>query len=386
MENIYKHTLQELVAQQRAPSVTLYAPMYKTASPPHMCEDRTRFKNLVRQAIDELRKGPHDPAGVDTQLSDQLETVHEDVNFWETQTPGLLLCASPGSTRLFHLPVSTEEYVAVDDTYHLAPVLDLVYNDQPFYVLALAQHNPRLLLGDMYGLQPSGIELPANIRQALGLDEANPSGENQGSAVGLSSHAGWFNGRGGVSNQSEADRFRYWRMIDKKLSESADRSRPLLLAGIDAEVAEYRNLSKYPHILSAAVAGNYTEARLADIFRKAYPVVWQELIVPKHQAALDAYHELHGANPEKVAEDHASLMVAAEQGRGHYVRLATNSFTTDALGDKVEVVDRITFPEGSTNTVLNRLAMQVWKMRGKVIGLSSAEMPRGRQIVATLRY
>jgi hypothetical protein len=385
MEKISRDSVQVLVDSDASPKVTMYIPLEATASPPHITENQIRFKNLIHKTTENLQaRGDNSKLG--KELCAFMEEHLGSPDFWKNLSRGMLICAAPGIVHMFSLPVDTEEYIAVDDSYHLAPILALLQDDRAFYVLSLAQQNPKLYEGDMYGLTQSYLQLPGSMRTALGIDEPNQKSENQGSATGSSLNTGWYNGRGGARDPMDADRLRYFHLLDKLVVDKTDRSRPLILAGIDAETAEYRDMSKYPTILAATVAGNHTETRSGELFEKVWPIVMQELITPDHAAAREEYERLSGANPDRVAHDTRSITAAAEQGRIDKLLAMMARNTTDTVQDKVESVLRITFPEAKRSKTLNDLAIKVWQMSGIVISLLPSEMPNGAPMVARLRY
>lgn len=385
MQKLTHDAVQSLMAVEATPKVTLYIPLEVSAAPPAITENQIRFKNLIHTAVEQL-KARQDDSKLGIALCDTLERHYEDLEFWKGQGRGLLVCAAPGMMEMYRLPMDTEEYVAVDDTFHLAPILALLNDSKEYYVLALAQQNPKLYKGDMYGLEPADITLPANIRVALGIDEANQKSENQGSATGSSLNTGWFNGRGGARNPQEADRLRFYRLLDEQIRDVDTTGLPLILAATDAETVEYRDNSKYPHILNGIIAGNHTETRPEELFEKAYAIVHAELIRPEHVAVREEYERLSGANPDRVADDTDSILEAAEQGRIDKLLATMTRHTTDTVHDKVEAVMRISFPEPAISKTLNRLATRVWQMSGKVLSLMPHEMPHGASMVARLRY
>lgn len=385
MQKITHDAITQLVDQTTSPAVTLYVPLEATASPPHITENQIRLKNLIHKAVEAL-KAQGDTTKLSKELCDMLDQTVQNPDFWKETSRGMLLCAMPGKIEMFQLPIDTEEYVAVDDAFHLAPVLALLGDDRKFYVLALAQQHPKLYAGDMYGLTDAGIAMPASLREGLGIDEPNQKSENQGSATGPSTNTGWFNGRGGARNPMDNDRLKFFHQIDTILHDRADRTIPLLIAGIDAEVAEFRNLSKYPKIMEGHISGNHTETSFAELFPVAQAIVMQELIQPEHAAAREEYERLSGANPERVARDKASILAAAEQGRVDKLLANLSRVTTDTVQDKVTSALRITFPEGDLGKTMNSLAMTVWQMSGKVVSLMPNEMPFGAPMVARLRY
>ncbi|MDB5181492.1 MAG: hypothetical protein JWP13_255 [Candidatus Saccharibacteria bacterium] len=385
MQKITRDAVQELLALEDSPKVTIYIPLEISAAPPHITENQIRFKNLIHKAVEELQAAG-DSSKLGKMLCNTLEAHYDDLDFWKVSGRGLLICATPDTMHMFQLPIDTEEYVSVDDSFHLAPILALLGDTPDYYVLALAQQKPKVYKGDMYGLELMDIGVPATMREALGIDEPNQQSENQGSATGSSLNTGWFNGRGGARDPQDNDRLRFFHLIDKLLCDKLDRSIPVIIAGIDAEAAEYREMSKYPNILQGIVQGNHTETRPEELFEKVIPIVNLELVQPEHDAVREEYERLSGANPERVAGDTKSIMAAAEQGRIDKLLAQLSRRTTDTVQDSVNSVLRITFPEAERSKTLNNLATRVWQMSGKVVNLLPGEMPHGATMVARLRY
>lgn len=343
------------------------------------------MKNLIHKATEQL--GEH---GTEHELAQQLcvklEDWLSDQAFWEMQSEALLICARPGSIQVFNLPIDTEEYVAIDDSFHLAPVLGLLQDAQEFYVLSVALHKPALYIGDMYGLHATNVELPETLEAGLNIDEGNPRSEHARSARGSSLNTSGFHGRGGARDPREEDQAKFLRMIDHAICERTDKSMPLILAGIDAETAEYRQHSKYPKIMKQTISGSFSGAKPQELFDRAKHIIQQEVIDAQHQEAVEEYQELKGASPERVASSKETIAQAAEQGRIDKLLVQAIRRTTDTVRDTREAVTRITFPEVDLACAINKLATKVWQTSGKIISLEASQMPDGAPVLARMRY
>jgi hypothetical protein len=383
MEKITPQSISELLGTtSQGSAVTIYVPMHRSASPPHMNEDQIRLKNLIHKAISELEANE---AKLNSELNAYLTARLDEQKFWESQTEGLLLCARQGMIRTFQLPIDTEEYVAVDTTFHLTPVLGLLHDAPEFYVLALAQHQPRLFEGDMYGLRPSDIQLPGSLKSDLSIDET-PRGEHSASATGSSINTAAYNGRGGVHDFKDADRARFFRDVDATIVKADTTGKPLILAGTDEETSEYRHESKYPNILSNTINGNATNTPPETLFGQAYGIAQDELVLPKHHEAIAVYQRLSGTNPARTAEDQPAIEAAAEQGRVDTLILSMQRQTADTVRDSAAHVARITFPAGTLKNAVHHLAVTVRNMSGTVIVVDEADMPNNAAMAAVLRY
>jgi hypothetical protein len=387
MQIITPQTVKELIGSQSGEAaVTLYVPMQATVTPPHLTENQIRLKNLVAQAAEELVRSYGEDEPLVAELGDWLEAQLNDRKFWEQQTAGLLLCAREGSIRWFNLPVSCDEYVAVDESFHLAPILALLSGNRAYYILSIAQHQPHLYVGDSYGLRLCNIDLPGTITAALGIDEDNQKSENQGSASGSSMRTGWFNGRGGAKDPQEADRLKFFRIIDRLICSQTGDKLPLILAGTESEIAEYRSLSKYPVILTEAVNYGHADMDRKALHRQALAIIDNALAAPARRAAIEDYERMKGTNPQRTADDVEAIEAAIAEGRVDTLLAPLEDRTTDTVQEGFDSAVKITMSQDERSRLLNRLAMRVWQMSGNIVSLTAGEMPQGASLAARLRY
>jgi hypothetical protein len=385
MENLTSDTLHEIVDNQTGCAVTIYLPLHTSASPPHITENQIRIKNLLHKAAEQVRaRGDNsDLAGA---LESKAEELKHDTELWKDPSPGALICASDNFLKMIRLPIDTEEYIAVEEQYHLAPVIGLQNDSREFCLLSIAQHNPKLYKGTMYGLESSNIELPPSMEEAFNIDEENMKTENQGTATGSSMNTSWFNGRGGSRNPAEHDRLLFFRAIDNIIWKSAARNLPLILAGTESITVDYRSMSKHPHLLKTIIPGNHSAVDLGTLFTQAQEIIRKELIDPEHVAVVREYQELGGANPSKVAHDIKSIARAATEGRIDKLLTRFIRKTADVAQDTLSERPRITFPDLAESTRINHIVQAAWQTSGKIFSLSPDEMPNGELAVANLRY
>lgn len=387
MEQLNRGAIVGLLNEKpKAPAVTIYMPTHRAATSPHMTEDQLRFKNLMNKAL-ELLRNRDDGREMSGALQERMNMLLEDRDFWRDQTEGLLLCIRPGTFRMFHLPLDTEEYVAVADHFHLAPVFGVLQDMQEYYVLVVAQHKPRLLQGTMYGLYPTDLKLPETLERGLNIDEVSQSREAQGSAVGSSMNAGSYNGRGGAKNPADAERQRFWRMVDQTVVSKADTRRPLILAGVASELVEYRAISRYPKLLEHGIHGGFNGSVDQELFMPALKIIRKELLNPTHDGVIAEYKRAKGQAPQLAAQGVGAIADAAEMGRVDKLLLADIRYTTDTVRDSNQPQPVLTFPPEESAQAVNDIAYQVWNASGQIIDIETGHMPeRGALILATLRY
>jgi hypothetical protein len=351
-----------------------------------MSEDKIRLKNLVTRAVKELEDNDGDNRQLIAELHEKMEELLDDRDFWMHQTEGLLICACAGQFDMFHLPVDTEEYVAVDICYHLAPVFGLLQDAPHYYVLAVTQQHPKLLRGDMYDLYETDLALPESLESSLGIDEVNQKRQRQRSAKGTGIRTSGFNGRGGARDPREDDRDKFLRLIDDTVWGYADRRWPLVLAGTEAEAGEFRSISKYPNIVSGYINGSFVDAKPHDLFDQAFKIITSEIIEPMYAEKTQAFKQLNGENPALATTDVNIVTEAAKQGRIDTLLIGMRRYTTDTVRNNNRSVPRLTFLRPAPSKVANDLAERIWHMSGKVLNLDASKMPNGATLAAILRY
>ena len=383
MQDLTQASITALVTGEEAPRVTIYAPMHTTASPPHMTENQIRLKNLAHKATETLRKEyGHQGKNMADMLESTVDSYLNNPAFWESQTEGLLLCASPSEVQTFHLPIDTEEYVAVDNCYHLAPVLALLDDEQSFYVLAVSQHHPKLFAGSMYGLCEMETDMPTDVESALHIDERNQKGSHT-QAKGSEMN---YNGRGGVRDPRADERLRFFRIVDEIVCAAAEHGQPLILAGTSSELAEYRSISRYPRILKSAITGSFSGAKAHDLFGQAYAIIRDQLVVARRQQAIEAYAHLKGTQQTRVTEDPVTIAEAAKQGRIETLLITLRRNTADTIRDTAKAVERITFPRAELSAMVNKTANAVAGASGRIVNIDTGAAPTPSPIMALLRY
>lgn len=364
------------------PKVTLYIPTRRSAAPNHITENQLYFKNAIHKTVSLLQQRPEGNV-VAHQLNQYLDQYLANQSFWENQTEGLLLVAEKDAIESFHLPVDTEEYTAVDTSYHLAPVLSLLNDDLTFFLLIISQHNPRLLRGDMYGLRRAGITLPESLEQALNIDEAGLQRELSQSA----GRPGDFNGRGGNRDTHEAERLRFLRLIDQQVTKAVPKTAPLILAGTETEIAAYRSISKHRYTLQSTIHGSLSGGNHSPaLFEKARHFIEQEVIAPSHRQAVREYNRLAGTNAERIEDNPLVIAEAAKQGRIKTLLVCLSQNTADTVRGSLQPVKRLSFPAGELSALANKAAVAVARASGRVVNVDDGLRPGGRLLAAVLRY
>lgn len=384
MHKITSDRLTNLLSEEStSPAVTIYLPSHRYASPPNMTEDQIRFKNLARKAIALLEQQDkhHDFIG---EFREKAQALMDSTGFWENLTESMLICASPGSFEYFHLPIDSDEYVAVDDHFHLTPVIGLMSDMSEFYVLTVAQQEPTLFKGDMYELKHEGLELPKTIEEALNIDELQK--QDLQFNVTRAPKGAMYHGHGGTKDMANNDRHKFFRLIDSMVCYEIDTKLPLILAGTENEIAEYCEHTQHPNVLKEHIEGSYNPDDFIKLHKQALRIMQEEIISKKHDEALEEFNRMHGQSPERTAIDLEELEDAAETGKVDTLLVGMSRKTRDTVRDNMDEVPKLVFPAEEDNQRVDHIARQVFTQSGKIVNLFQDQMPEQKLALAINRY
>jgi hypothetical protein len=343
-------------------------------------QDPIRFKNLLKAAENLLRESY--PRAEVREILDPLTNL-SDLWFWRYQMDGLALFQSPALLATYRLPLSVPELAVVADTFHLKPLLRFLQANQRYLVLALSQKQTTLYAGTPHSLGPVDLsELPSSMTEALGIEREEPFLNVR--TIG-SGKAPIFHGHGAPEASRKDDLLRFFRAIDKALWEVLREERlPLILAGVDYYFPIYREVSRYTHLTSAGVAGNFDDASPEEIHARVWPVA-EATLAQQEQEALTAYRS--AGDRGLATTDLVTIARMTVHGRVRRLLIAEGEHVWGVLDRES---GQVTVSESQQDTrdadVLDDLAEAVLARGGEVLLLPSERMPGRSPAAAILRW
>lgn len=387
MKSITSSALQSLMEHSNGTALTIYLPTHRYPTPPNMREDQIRFKNSVRSAEEELKKAgtPDDEA---KDIINRLEQKYEDIDFWRDATDGMVFFVNKEMMETYCLPFECDDRITVADYFDVGLALAACSYDQQYMLLALAVHEPKVFMGSMTELKQLAIDLPKSPEAALNIDEmfANSNTVRAVAAGGNASNRLSSHGQGDSREAGNEERLSYFRIIDHEIinSKAYDAKIPLLLAGIDSEIAEYRSISKHPYILQDFISGNHTSTPPQELRELAWMVIDKDITAKAHEGVLSRFNEVMGAG--KSSTDVRDIYEAAIAGRIDTLLVAAITATHDTVSDKAAAIRKLVSPEWYGQLKIDEIVRKVVEQGGKVIGFDVAKLPRGAEVAAIYRY
>ena len=154
---------------------------------------------------------------------------------------------------------------------------------------------------------------------------------------------------------------------------------PLLLAGVERDVAIYRRVNSYRRTLEKAVNGSpdgMTDRALHERAMEVITSVLSESLV-KAMAEVRA----HAGTP-RSSTDPRIIVQAAFQGRVSNLLIAANAAYWGSWNEGTQIVDNA-FPR---EELLNAAALQTFGHDGRAFVLDDSDMPVKAPVIALFRY
>jgi hypothetical protein len=231
-------------------------------------------------------------------------------------------------------------------------------------------------------LHPKG--LPANIKEALNLQGADRGEQvHSGMRGDLGKEAGVFHGQGGHSDTQKEELVEYFRIINKSLRPMLrENSWPLVLAGVEYEMAIFREVSDDSRIAEEILSGNFDYVEDKTLCIKSLPLAQQFYDKQRHRA-IAKYRSL--ADTNLAVDDVEKVVLAAFQGRVDTLLVdyrAGKFGRFDPQRNRIEFVNE----EDPTMDLVELATAQAILHKGNVYGVTPDELHTAGPLWATLRY
>ena len=309
---ITKDKLKQLMNMKADNSMSIYLPTIHKGKETR--QNHIRFKNLLRQGEKQLKSNGLRKHEIE-QILQPVNELYENNWFWNYQSQGAAVFASPEFYKHFLLPVKVEETVVINDRFYIKPLIPLIQNQGYFYLLDLNLKHTRLYQGTQYNIQPVEVEdMPPDIDEVLKYDDPHrqiqfhtetPSGAGERSAV--------FHGQGVGTDEKKENIQRFFHKIDKSVNSFIGAEEvPLILAGMDYLHSIYKDLNTYPHLVQQGVRKNTDSLSRESLHTQAWKVI-EPLFKKEQQKALEQYENHIGY--DKAAEGIKEVLKDAYEGR-----------------------------------------------------------------------
>ncbi len=347
--------------------VSIYLPTTPVTT--NTAGDRTLFKNLVNDALEQLKENEVNKRALSA-VATRLDELYDDDSFWAYLADGLGVLASPKGLRTYRLPFAPETVSQVSDRFHLKPLIPLIAFPNACYVLALSSGAVRLVevtSGLAKSVKIRG--LPKNmsdaVKRQLPRDRA-PRRRLQGSE-GMKVLMG-----------------QYCRILDRALRPLlSGQVVPLILAAVTELAAIYRANNSYPHLSESVIRGNPEQLSNEDLADKARKVVSRQ----NRKNVLERLRQITERSRRDLASsDLAQIARAAIRGQISTLLVDPGASLPGTINPKSGKVTLAKRSSANSYDVLDELAGLTIRTGGELLPVESAQLPGDSPVAAIFRY
>lgn len=388
MQQLTLEGLKALAQHEQTPKISIFMPMYKLGA--DLQQNPTRYRNMLNDVETALNEREM-PDAERSAILDDLRTLLDDRDFWQSPPDGLAIFAASGLYQLYRLPYAVDEKLVISPQFTLTPMMQMFNSNGRYYILAVSQNHARMFGANRYEIWP--IELPETVptsrQEALRIDQFQMERRDHGNAGGAGGSAGAGSGPvfgGGEEDDNKELIKQYLNILDASLKPMLREQRvPLVLAAVDYLHPIYHDQSEYPHLMEKGIIGNPENVSMDELHAQSWPIV-----APVYRQEIDEAKEVYGnlSATERSGTDLREIVSAAVWARVDTLFVAEGSEqwgTFDPSSGKVVVrkegprtyEDLALVDFAATHTLLNG---------GAVYVLPQEHMPADKPLAAIFRW
>ncbi|RCW43771.1 hypothetical protein [Halanaerobium sp. MA284_MarDTE_T2] len=378
MDEINLQILKKLISCEDEPCISIYMST-QSVKKGEFTKLKIEFKNLIQEVTEKLKKRWRFNEREIKKMLSRIETLVEEVDFWQNQKSGLAVFLNKDIFEYFKLPVDFSDKTHVSRYFNIKQLISVLWDNPKYYLLALSPNYSKLYKCDRSEINELEINgLPKNIKEFLNLDEEAAESPLSMSKAGTSSI---YHGGGGGEEDNE-DLLHYLRKINEVVNNRLKNTKEkLIIAADDSLFSHYQNINTYPHMLNKNVNGNPEKIPSDKLYEKSLQLIEPHLHDYTDEV-LAKYGELK--NTDKSSEDLEDIIEAAYFSK-------VDTLLLDKTAKKEGFFDKDNNKVKKDNSIrdydlYNFAALNVIKNGGKVYSLNSEEMPDGTYIAAIYRY
>jgi len=337
----------------------------------------------LKDAIRELRQQLEDRAIDAEELLEPLTAP--DLLGRSQGHGGIVILRSPSVMKVYQVSTA-RPLVRVDDHFDVRTVLSVAARQRSFYLLALSQNRMRILQCTESSSReiafPEGF--PSSLAEAMQTRKPDHVLDNRASG-------GPSMGAGGVmfgtsSDQDDKDEYllHFFMEIDRAaksiLKGSGD---PLIPVGVEHEIALYKRVNTYPHLLEPGIHGAPDGLEGGEMHRRALQLLEEREQEPGREVPADF--------DKRVGTGRASIHIqeivaAAYDGRVSHLYFQINAEYMGTYDHVRQLVKHTDDPLHSPVDLIDAAAQQTILQGGEAKILPASAMPNGVPVCALFRY
>ncbi len=377
-----KDSFKELATYQSPLCISIFLGTHTAGEEVNEHYNAVSFKNTLQKAESIIKERNYKANEIERMLKAAYELLEND-DFWLKLSPGLAIFIADGYFKYIKMPQAATEYVSVEDTFYVTPLIPIIISKDYFYLLVISKKQTKLFRGNAFGMEYIPVEgAPKGMAEELGDTDVattfRAGGGGTGSAV--------FHGLGGGNNNDDkAYIANYLEAVDDEIWKQIlhDETAPLLLAGVEYLIPIYRSVSDYNHLWEDALTGSHEHEDIPTLYKQA-----REKMEPYFQQRVSKALENYGnqSATELTTSIVDDVIPATYYGRVSYLFVQKGEHiwgTFDEMGNKINYLDKSI---ENAQDLIDNAVVKTLLNGGEVFLLERDKMPADSPLAAIFRY
>lgn len=285
--------------------------------------------------------------------------------------------------RYYLLHGRFQDVQTVADRFQVRPLLGTLAHETSFYLLALSRHHVRLLFCTQHRAEPAdaGLNMPRNLEAWMNdrqpdhvLVSRSFAGPSSGGIKGVVS--------GTSAGRERTDEYlaHFFKEIDKAVTARLrGETRPLVLAGVEHEIAAYNRVNSYRPTLPKAALGSPDGLPDRTLHARAMEVVMSAFAEPLRKAISDVREY---AGTARSSTDPRAVVQGAFQGRVRDLLVAGDAGYWGVWNEETQDVDS----ENRREELLNAASLETLRHDGRAFAVEESDLPVKVRAAALFRF
>ncbi|WP_372637788.1 hypothetical protein [Fodinibius sp.] len=376
---ITRDNILDLANQQPDLGVSIFLPTHQKGE--EVQQDSIRLKNLLSEAEDQLKERDISDKRIEKMLEEPRKLLDQP-SFWRHNNKGLALFISEEHFDYYRIPYRFDEQVMISDHFLITPLIPMITLEGTFCTLALSQKNMRLLKCTRDSTEPIALsEAPTSLEEFLKYDVnerhlQHHSGQGEGLAI--------FHGQGGTKDTDTQEIINYLKTVENEVTSiMKKRNDPLIIAGVERAVAEYRKVNHYSRLIDQAIQENPDPLSDKEIGKRSWKVIKSHFLKDMYDD-MDRFADLSGS--EKRSDNLSQIIEAAYYGKVDSLFVPIGEYSWGWFDQERDVVHHSATPKNGEHDLINMAAIKTLTQSGNVYALEKNDMPNSASIAAIFRY
>lgn len=295
MKQLNTQDLVHLIEKKEKLCLSLYQATHR--SHPENIQDPIRFKNLVKHLEQSLLLSY---SSAETQeLLKPFHKLGEDASFWQHTLDGIAILADADEFNVYQLQRTVPDFAVVADSWHIKPLWRQTQTQDRYQVLCLTRSAIALFEGNRDALDKVvfDVDFPDTIDKALGTELTKPYQKVSSYGLGPAAKSGaaMHHGHGGRNEAIEVDIERFFRVVDKSVTEHVSKQSqiPLILVTLAEYQGIFRKLSHNSFLLDQGISIDPESLTVDQLRRKTWELV-EPLAAKRIQDLVARFNQANG--------------------------------------------------------------------------------------------